>query len=149
MFDIEAAPYVLSTSTVQKHFDDIVEDMNKSVEELDNSIAGKKKRVDNQSTKGNNTDKADKDIEKEEKKLEKLKAEYALSLSDAKMAKEALNKYYEEDLLKAIYFERTDKTLTDLFTTGILSQWKSEDVLLRKTEKIKILDHFRQTVKWD
>ena len=149
LFDIEAAPYVLSTSTVQKHFDDIVEDMNKSVEELEKSVIAKKKRVDDQSTKGNNTDKADKDIEKEEKKLEKLKAEYALSLSDAKMAKVALIKYYEDDILKAKYYERTDKELIDLFTTGILSLWKSEDVLLRKTEKIKILDHFRQTVKWD
>jgi type I restriction enzyme M protein len=149
LFDIEAAPYLLSTLNVQKHFDDIVEDLKKSIEELEKSITAKKKRVDDQNIKGNNTDKADKDIEKEEKKLEKLKAEFALSLSDAKMAKAALNKYYEKDFLKAKYFERTDKTLTDLFTTGILSIWKSEDVLLRKTEKIKILDHFRQTVKWD
>jgi|ERR1035437_610296 type I restriction enzyme M protein len=149
LFDIEAAPYVLSTLTVQKHFVDIVEDLKKSVEELEKSIAAKKKRVDDQSTKGNSTDKADKDIEKEEKKLEKLKAEYTLSQSNAKVAKAALNKYYEEDLLKAKYYERTEKALTDLFTIGILSLWKSEDVLLRKTEKIKILDHFRQTVKWD
>ena len=52
-------------------------------------------------------------------------------------------------MLKEKYYERTDKALVDLFTTGILSHWKSEDVLLRKTEKIKILDHLRQTVNWD
>ena len=87
-------------------------------------------------------------MEKEEKKLEKLKAIYATALENFKAAKAALNKYYDENVLKGKYYERTEKALIDLFTTGILSLWKSEDVLLRKTEKIKMLDHFRQTVKW-
>lgn len=149
LFDIEAAPLLLTTATVQKHFDDIVEELKQSITEIEKTVTTKKKKVGDQNTKGNNTDKADKDLEKEEKKLEKLKAEYALSQVNAKDAKAALSKYYGEDLLKEKYYERTDKALINLFITGILSLWKSEDVLLRKTEKIKILDHFRQTVKWD
>lgn len=149
LFDIEAAPLLLTTTIVQKHFGDIVEDLKINLDEFEKILTAKKKKVADQNTKGSNTDKADKDIEKEEKKLEKLKAEYALSQVNEKSAKAALKKYYEEDLLKEKYYERTDKALTDLFITGILSPWKSEDVLLRKTEKIKILDHFRQTVKWE
>jgi type I restriction enzyme M protein len=149
LFDIEAAPLILDTATVQKHFDDIVVEINNSIEEIEKSVAAKKKKLGDQNTKGNNTEKADKELEKEVKKLEKLKGEYVLSQTNAKAALAALNKYYEEDLLKEQYYERTDKILIDLFTTGILSLWRSEDVLLRKKQKITILDHFRQTVKWD
>jgi len=78
-----------------------------------------------------------------------MKTEYATAQANLKAAKAVLNKYYDENVLKEKFYERTEKVLVDLFTTGILSLWKCEDVLLRKTEKIKLLDHFRQTVKWD
>ncbi|MBK6937997.1 MAG: hypothetical protein IPH18_14800 [Chitinophagaceae bacterium] len=81
--------------------------------------------------------------------MEKLKAEFAATQNRLKEAKMAISKYYDENWLKEKYYERTDKSLIDLFTSGIFSSWKCEDVLLRKIEKRKILDHFRQTVKWD
>ena len=146
LFDIETAPLILHTVNVRKHFDDIVSELKVSIEEIEKLIFSKSKKINGQATKGSNADKA---MEKEEKKLEKLKAELALSQSNSNEAKTALNTYYEEDLLKEEYYERTDKTLMNLFGTGILFPWKSDDVLLRKKEKIKILDHLRQTVKWD
>ena len=149
LFDVESAPLNLDTKTVQKHFDEIVNELKQNIAEIEKIIATKKKRIADQTTKGSNTDKADKDFEKEDKKLEKLNAELAIAETNAKESKTALNKYYEENFLKEKYYERTDKILTDLFTTGIFSIWKCEDVLLRKKEKIKILDHFRQTVKWE
>jgi len=148
LFDIEAAPLMLDTLKVENHFSEIVAELKASIEDTEKTITAKKKKVTDQNGKGNNTDKADKELEKEEKKLEKLKVEYATAQANLKDAKAALNKYYDENVLKGKFYERTEKALVDLFTTGILSLWKSEDVLLRKTEKIKLLDHFRQTVKW-
>jgi type I restriction enzyme M protein len=149
LFDIEAAPLTLDTLKVEKHFSDIAEEMKTNIEEMINTITAKKKKVSEHNGKGKNTDKADKELEKEEKKLEKMKSEYTTAQTNLKIARAALSKHYEKDVLKDKYYERTDKELVDLFTTGILSHWKCEDVLLRKTEKLKILDHLRQSVKWE
>ena len=149
LFDIEAAPLMLDTLKVENYFSEIVEELKKSIEETEKIVVIKQKKVTNQNGKGSNTDKADKELEKKEKKLEKLQTDYAAAQANLKDAKAALSKYYDENVLKEKYYERREKALIDLFTTGILSHLKSEDVLLRKTEKIKILDHFRQTVKWD
>lgn len=149
LFDIEAAPLMLDTVKVENHFSEIVAELKIGIEEIGKLVTTKQKKVTAQNGKGNNADKADKELEKEEMKLAKLKMEFATAQKYLEDAKAALDKYYEENLIKEKYYERTDKTLTDLFTTGILSLWKSEDVLLRKTEKLKILDHFRQKVKWD
>lgn len=149
LFDIEAAPLMLDTLKVENHFSEIVEELKKNIEETEKIIATKQKKVTNKNGKGSNTDKADKELEKEEKKLDKLKAEYSEAQNNFKNAKAALSKYYDEKVLKEKYYERTDKAMVDLFTTGILLHWKSEDVLLRKTQKIKILDHFKQSVKWE
>ena len=149
LFDIEAAPLILKAANVQAYFDNDIAELKASVEDLEKSIAARKKKIADQKAKENNTDKAEKELEKEDKKLEKLKAEYELAQENAKAARAALDKYYEADTLKAKFYERTDTALNDLFGTGILAQWKSEDVLLRKKEKFKILDHFRQNVKWE
>lgn len=148
LFDIEAAPLMLDTLKVEKYFSEIVEELKASIEETEKAINAKKKKVTNPNGKGRNSDKADYELEKEEKKLKRLKAAYITEQSNLKEAKAALSKYYDENVLKEKFYERIEKALVDLFTTGILSIWKSEDVLLRKTEKIKLLDHFRQTVKW-
>jgi type I restriction enzyme M protein len=149
LFDIEAAPLMLDTVKIENHFSEIVAELKIGIEEIEKLVTTKQKKVTTQNGKGNNADKADKELEKEEIKLAKLKVEFATAQKYLEDAKAALNKYYEDNLIKEKYYERTDKTLTDLFSSGILSLWKSEDVLLRKTKKLKILDHFRQTVKWD
>lgn len=149
LFDIEVAPLMLDTYKVQNYFAETVAELRLGIEEIEKTVTTKQKKVTAQNGNGNNTDKADKELEKEEKKLEKLKTEYYAAQRNLKESKATLSKYYDENVLIEKYYERTEKELIDLFTTGILSPWKSEDVLLRKTEKIKILDHFRQTVKWD
>jgi type I restriction enzyme M protein len=149
LFDIEAAPSLLNTANVQAYFDKIVADLKTNIDDLKKTIETRKNKINEQKEKKNNTDKAEKDLEKEEKILVKLSAEYKSAQEDSQKAKTALGKYYDSDTLKEKYCERTEKTLTDLFTTGIFSQWGSEDVLLRKKEKHKILDYFRQNVLWD
>ncbi|GFE62434.1 N-6 DNA methylase [Geobacter sp. AOG2] len=149
LFDIETAPLILPSAPILKYFDDMVAELINSINETEKAVAAKVKKVMNQNSNGINTDRIDKDIEKENNKLLKIKAEYAVHVENLKKAKIALDKYYKDDYLKAKYYERTDKSLIELFTTGIFSIWKCEDVLLRKKEKIKILDSLRQDVKWD
>lgn len=149
LFDIEAAPLVLESNEVEKHFTDIVEELKLIIEEVETIIISKKKKINTQSGKGTNTDKADKELEKEKKKLERLNASLAAAKVNLEDVKAALSKYYQDNILKERFYERTEKELVELFTTGLLRIWKSEDVLLRKTQKIKILDYFRQIVKWD
>jgi type I restriction enzyme M protein len=149
LFDIEAAPLMLNTANVLAHFDKIGSEFLAHKEDLEKTIAARKKKISEQNTKGNNTDKAKKELDKEEKKLEKLSNDYAVAEDNIKVTETALNRFYENNKLKETYCERTDEMLINLFTTGVLSVWKSEDVLLRKKEKLKILDHFRQNVKWD
>jgi type I restriction enzyme M protein len=57
--------------------------------------------------------------------------------------------YYEYGKLKAEYFDRTDDVLLNLFLDGTMKDFSSDDVLLRKNEKIKILDFMREQVTWD
>ena len=56
--------------------------------------------------------------------------------------------YYQNDKIKAIYEERTDKTLINYFKNGLLSRYKSRSIALRKVENLTILDSIRKEVKW-
>ena len=149
LFDIETAPLILETVKVESHFAEIVAELKNDIEETEKVIATRLKKVAAQNTKGTSSEKADLELEREKTKCEKLRSQYMVSQTNLNAAKTALDKYYSDNILKEKYYERTEYELIDLFTTDIFSPWKSEDVLLRKTEKIKILDHFRQTVKWD
>lgn len=57
--------------------------------------------------------------------------------------------YDNEGKLKAEYCNRTDIELFDPFKEAPLKKYFSEDVLLRKNEKMKILDFIREQLKWD
>jgi type I restriction enzyme M protein len=60
-----------------------------------------------------------------------------------------LANYYENDILKEEYTECTDAILISHFKNGLLSRYKSDDILLRKTIQLTILDAIRQEVVWD
>ena len=64
-----------------------------------------------------------------------------------------IDTYYKRDKddkwkLDEKYHDRLDKTLSNYFKTGLLCEYYSSDVLLRKSEIHKILDKFRKEVKW-
>lgn len=59
-----------------------------------------------------------------------------------------LQKFYENDRLKAEFIERTDKELIEHFKNGLMVQWQSSDIVLRETEQLTILDKMRQEVVW-
>jgi type I restriction enzyme M protein len=90
------------------------------------------------------------------KKLEKLIAEiesYFQKITLLKAEKTEvegiLANYYENDILKEEYTECTDAILISHFKNGLLSRYKSDDILLRKTIQLTILDAIRQEVVWD
>ena len=62
---------------------------------------------------------------------------------------EVLETYYESDRLKAEYSERTDTDLINHFKNGVLSRYKSDDIALRTTELLTILDNIRKDVVWE
>jgi type I restriction enzyme M protein len=62
--------------------------------------------------------------------------------------------YYAKDKnnawrLKEEYFDRLDETLLGHFKNGLLSEYVSTDVLIRKNNVISILDKFRKEIKWE
>lgn len=90
-----------------------------------------------------------------QKKLDKLADEIAsysqkiTSLQAEKIEVERiLTTYYENDRLKGEYNERIDIVLINHFKNGLLTRYKSEDIALRKTAQLTILDTMRQEVLW-
>jgi type I restriction enzyme M protein len=57
--------------------------------------------------------------------------------------------YYEADKLKEQFSERTNVELIKHFKNGILSNYKSDDIVLRTTEVLNILDNIRKEVVWE
>ncbi|MOA44565.1 hypothetical protein D3C78_1668630 [compost metagenome] len=62
---------------------------------------------------------------------------------------EIFKKYYEAEKLKAEFHERTDKELISHFKNGVLSHYKSDDIVLRTSESLTILDSIRRDVAWE
>ncbi len=57
--------------------------------------------------------------------------------------------YYSNGKIKDEYWDRTDNELIEHFSSGLMKKYKSEDILLRKDLKIKILDYVRKEVSWE
>jgi len=98
---------------------------------------------------------ADKENDTLKKKIEKLTAEIQNwqtkieNLTTEKTLVESIfETYYQNDKLKAEFSERTDKELLNHFKNGVLSRYKSKDIVLRKTEMLTILDAIRKEVVW-
>ena len=62
--------------------------------------------------------------------------------------KNILETYYNNNILKEEYSERIDIVLVNHFRNGLLSRYKSDDILLRKMSQQTILDSIRQEVIW-
>jgi type I restriction enzyme M protein len=82
------------------------------------------------------------DIDAQTAKIERVEAEKAQVILIFK-------KYYEGDKLKDEFAERTDTELMSHFKNGVLSRYKSDDIVLRNTELLTILDNIRKEVVWE
>lgn len=140
LYDEEIAPTIIN-------LDDIMSNYNGKLSEKEKNRINTKEKLINLS---HNQNSKTKKIKKLEDELNEINKEIESIENIKKIVKDIINNYYDEDgLIKDIYFDRTDLDLLNYFNEGILKNYRSNEVLIRKKEQIKILDFFRENVKWD
>ncbi len=144
LYDLEYAPTNLKTQEIINSYETEINRLNelKTANENELSLAEDKF--------------AEKESETLKKKIEKLTADIetltkriAAQAAEKALIEEVFAKYYQDNKLKAEFTERTDKELIGHFKNGVLSRYQSEDIILRKTEILTILDEIRKEVIWD
>ena len=144
LFDLEYAPYQLDTKSIIDSYDKNLKVLNDLLDESKKELEVIEKKIKDKETEAQKK-KAEKltvDIEAQQEKIEGVEAEKAQVV-------EILETYYESDKLKAEYSERTDADLISHFKNGLLSPYKSDDIVLRTTELLTILDNIRKDVVWE
>jgi len=144
LYDIEYAPTNLDTET-------IIEGYEKEIKRLTELQTETQSELTTAETKF-----AEKENDTLKKKIEKLTAEVQnwQTKIDSQEAEKALvesifETYYNADKLKEEFEERTDKELINHFKNGVLQRYKCDDIVLRKTELLTILDNIRKEVIWE
>lgn len=144
LFDLEYAPNTLNQESILKYFNPLIE-KHKEI------LANIKQEIDK--LKSTNEAKTSNIKEKKCLRLQEELQSLQERLLDLEQQKEkALNileTYYENNKIKEEFFDRTDETLIHYFKNGIMKQWVSNDILLRKNVEIKILDSIRKQIQWD
>ena len=141
LFDIEYAPKSLDCSKIIDSYDTKIKTHQDEQKEDETKVKALKTKDETAKSK---------------KSIEKLDLEIALRITkieDLESEKETvikiLDTYYDKNKLKTEFYERTDQDLIDHFEKGLLVKYKSNDILLRKTETHKILDSIRKDVIWE
>lgn len=143
LYDLEYAPAKLDCKNVTAQYDhDIkhIEDKQADAEQEKVELEKKNGIKENAATQ-KKIEKLIENIENFSQKITSLKAEKT-------KVEGILAIYYENDILKEEYTERTDAVLVSYFKNGLLLRYKSDDILLRKTAQLTILDAIRQEVVW-
>ena len=144
LYDIEYAPQKLDTDEIIENYKQLIKIKNEQKEELENekNVLEKKIEEKNNATTKKKLNKIVSELEKIDKQIEQLE-------NELEQLKEIFEKYYKNNELKEEYYDRTDKELINHFENGLLKDYKSDDILLRKNEVIKILDAIRKEVIWE
>ena len=143
LFDLEVAPQMIDTNNIIADYDGQIKQTQEQIAENESQ---KKKLSEKEKTV-----KADKEkIERINKAIENLNNKLCQLTSDKEIVRGVFDKYYSNNQLRIEYHERTNNDLLAHFNKGgLLESYRSEDVLLRDTEQIKILDALRKEVIWD
>ena len=144
LYDIEYAPTNIDTQEIVKGYDEEIKRLTelKSEDETElKALASKFAEKENDTLK-KKIEKLTAEIENQTQKIARLDNEKTLVES-------IFETYYQNGKLKAVFAERTDKILISHFKNGVLSRYKSDDIVLRKTEMITILDNIRKEVIWE
>ncbi len=144
LYDIEYAPQTLDIDKIIKYYEKSIKVKIEQKEELEKEKTALEKKI---TEKTNAT--AQKKLDKILSKIESIETQIEQLESELEQVKKIFETYYENNELKEKYYDRTDKALINHFENGILKQYKSEDILLRKDEVIKILDAIRKEVIWE
>ena len=137
LYDIEFAPNTINTKQILEGYDLEIKIFKEQLEAVNKKIDGKETEALKKKAEKHNAD-----IETLNTKIENTKTEKAKVI-------EIFKKYYENDKLKAEFAERTDTELISHFKNGVLSHYKSDDIVLRTSELLTILDNIRKEVVWE
>lgn len=144
LYDIEYAPNNIDTKAIIESYEKEI----KHLTELKNDALTELTTTE--------TKFAEKENDTLKKKIEKLTAEVQnwQTKIDSQNAEKTLveyifETYYKANKLKDEYTERTNKELINHFKNGVLQRYRSDDIVLRKTELLTILDNIRKEVIWE
>jgi len=148
LFDIEVAPAFIDRDALLDAYQEQINCYENLEKELKVELVDIKKKVN---SKPNKTQQ--KNIEKLEEDIKGCDRLAKMLTKDKAEAEKIIDTYYDNEKcewrIKDIYYDRTDEKLLEHFTNGLLKKYRSEDVLLRKKQEIKILDAFRKQVVWE
>lgn len=148
LFDVEIAPTFLNKAAIIQGYDERIDHQTKLKTELDEEL-----KIAEEKNKEKAGEKLKRQIEQFVNDLEECKNEIVRLTKEKAEIEKIIDTHYREDgkryRIKDKYYDRTDTTLLAHFTTGLLQQWRSDDVLLRKNTIVKILDAVRKEVVWE
>lgn len=144
LYDIEYAPNTIDTKQIIDGYDRDIKILKEQLAELKAELEAVNKKMDGKETEAlkKKAEKLNADIETQNTKLENAETEKNQVI-------DIFKKYYENDKLKAEFSERTDAELISHFKNGVLSRYKSDDIVLRTSKLLTILDHIRKDVVWE
>lgn len=144
LFDLEYAPYQLDTKSIIDSYDKNLKVLNGLLDESKKELEAIETKIKDKETEAlkKKAEKISADIEAQKEKIEGVEVEKTEVVG-------ILENYYEMNKLKVEYSERTDADLINHFKNGVLSRYKSDDIVLRTTELKTILDNIREEVIWE
>ena len=144
LYDIEYAPNTIATKQILEGYDRDIKILKEQLAELKTELEAVNKKIDGKETEAlkKKAEKLNTDIEMQNAKIEQVEIEKVQVI-------EIFKKYYESDKLKEEFVERADTELISHFKNGLLARYKSDDIVLRTTELLNILDNIRKEVVWE
>jgi type I restriction enzyme M protein len=144
LYDIEYAPNTIDTKKILEGYDRDIKIFKEQLEELKTELETINKKIDGKETDAlkKKAEKLNTDIETQDTKIKQTETEKNQVIKIFK-------KHYESDKLKAEFAGRTDAELISHFKNGVLSRYKSDDIVLRTSELLTILDNIRKDVVWE
>ncbi|MDI2586601.1 N-6 DNA methylase [Psychrobacillus sp. NEAU-3TGS] len=145
LYDLEFAPLKIEEESVLQELEDKLQKLVVKEKALQEFLENLKQNEIEKSSSN-----LAKQIVKQQNQLESVTAEVAYLQETISEVNEVFAKYYDDNgILREEYLERDDEELINKFKYGFLTLLKSEEIVLREQNRIKILDYIRQEVKWE
>ncbi len=144
LYDIEYAPTNLDTKTIIEGYEKEIKRFTELQTETQTELTTAETKF---AEKENDTLK--KKIEKLTSEVQNWKTKTESQEVEKTLVENIFETYYKADKLKEEFEERTDKELINHFKNGVLQRYKCDDIVLRKTELLTILDNIRKEVIWE
>lgn len=144
LYDIEYAPNSLNTKECLEGYDRDIAFLKEQLAELKTELEAVNKKIESKETEAlkNKAEKIKDDLDAQNEKID-------LTETEKTQVIEIFKKFYQIDKLKTEFAERTNTELISHFKNGVLSRYKSDDIVLRTSELVTILDNIRKEVVWE